>query len=153
MYLVADLFVDESFVVPHACRGIVSMANSGYNTNASQFFITLKPMPYFNGKNVAFGRVVAGDAVLHILENQPLSYPDRPTTACKIGRAIVWQPPTDEEAAPETQEEDVKIEENAVASESEEELQDLPDVEEPSATEPTETQPPAVSNEQQSLSQ
>jgi cyclophilin family peptidyl-prolyl cis-trans isomerase len=43
---------------------MVAMANSGPNSNASQFFITLAACPSLSGKYVVVGRVVAGRAVL-----------------------------------------------------------------------------------------
>mmetsp|Transcript_29365 Transcript_29365/g.33345 ORF Transcript_29365/g.33345 Transcript_29365/m.33345 type:complete len:122 (+) Transcript_29365:40-405(+) len=45
----------------HNKRGLLSMANSGKDTNSSQFFFTLKPVPYLNGKHVIFGEVVMDD--------------------------------------------------------------------------------------------
>eukprot|EP00455_Lapot_gusevi_P018206 TRINITY_DN1988_c0_g1_i2.p1 TRINITY_DN1988_c0_g1~~TRINITY_DN1988_c0_g1_i2.p1 ORF type:complete len:242 (-),score=34.34 TRINITY_DN1988_c0_g1_i2:67-792(-) len=52
----------------HNDRGIVAMANSGKNSNNSQFYITFAPVPNADGQYVIFGRVVSGIEVLDAIE-------------------------------------------------------------------------------------
>ncbi|KAK6178699.1 hypothetical protein SNE40_011223 [Patella caerulea] len=67
MSLYGPMFDDENFVVSHQSAGIVSMANYGRNSNASQFFILLQKSRWLNGRHVAFGKVIKGmDAVRKI---------------------------------------------------------------------------------------
>jgi peptidylprolyl isomerase len=61
-------FEDENFSVPHDDRGILSMANTGRNTNGGQFFITFGKTPWLDGKNVAFGKVIEGRELLDEIE-------------------------------------------------------------------------------------
>ncbi|CAG0922502.1 unnamed protein product [Notodromas monacha] len=56
----SPMFEDEVFAVNHTVAGFVSMANSGPDTNACQFFITVGGAPWLDGKNVAFGKVKIG---------------------------------------------------------------------------------------------
>lgn len=64
-YKIAD---ETNSGMKHTGRGILSMANSGPNTNGSQFFICFKETPHLDGKHTVFGKVVDGFAVLDMLE-------------------------------------------------------------------------------------
>ncbi|CAE6513996.1 unnamed protein product [Rhizoctonia solani] len=76
-------FADESFECKHDRAGLLSMANSGQNTNTSQFFITLAPQPGLDGKHVVFGEVVEGMEIVEAIENTPTKN-DKPTLEIKI---------------------------------------------------------------------
>ncbi|MGV6828182.1 MAG: peptidylprolyl isomerase [Flavobacteriales bacterium] len=45
-------------------KGVLAMANSGPNTNGSQFFITLKDTPWLNGRHTVFGEIVLGQEIV-----------------------------------------------------------------------------------------
>ncbi|MBI4424736.1 MAG: peptidylprolyl isomerase [Elusimicrobia bacterium] len=51
--------------------GLLAMANSGPNTNGSQFFITLGPTPWLNNRHTIFGEVVEGQAVVEAIAAVP----------------------------------------------------------------------------------
>ncbi|KIY69011.1 40 kDa cyclophilin [Cylindrobasidium torrendii FP15055 ss-10] len=73
-----EKFQDEAFPVKHERPFLLSMANSGPNTNGSQFFITTVPTPHLDGKHVVFGEVVRGKGIVRKVENFPTLSGDKP---------------------------------------------------------------------------
>ena len=59
-----DYFPDENFRLKHDKAGVIGMVKSECGRNGTRFYITLKPIEYFDGKLVAFGRVVEGMDVI-----------------------------------------------------------------------------------------
>jgi peptidylprolyl isomerase len=64
-YKYAGEFSDE---LTHSQGGLLSMANSGPNTDGSQFFLTFTATPWLDGKHTIFGQVVQGMEVLERME-------------------------------------------------------------------------------------
>lgn len=69
--------------------GVVGVSNSGAQTNSSIFFITLAPIPEFNGERTIFGRVVQGLELLQVLDKRdPLADLLQPPQA-KVIRMLI----------------------------------------------------------------
>jgi cyclophilin family peptidyl-prolyl cis-trans isomerase len=61
-------FADENFTKTHDEAGLLSMANSGPNTNGCQFFITFRDTPHLDGRHVVFGKIICGMNILKMME-------------------------------------------------------------------------------------
>jgi len=77
----------------HDKRGIVSMANSGPNTNASQFFITYAKHSHLNNNYTILGRVIEGLEALDVMEREPVDAKDRPLNEIKLYSVIIHANP------------------------------------------------------------
>lgn len=60
------------------------MANSGKDTNGSQFFITTAITSWLDGKHVVFGEVLEGYEICEAIENVPKGAGDKPAKPIKI---------------------------------------------------------------------
>ena len=82
----SEYFDDESFIHRHSQAGMLSMANSGPNTNGCQFFCCFRATPHLDGKHVVFGHVDLAQSadVLDALERVPTDAKDRPSSAVTI---------------------------------------------------------------------
>lgn len=85
-------FADELPSHKHSVEGLLSMANSGPNTNGSQFFLTTVLTPWLNGKHVVFGKVLNEQSmnVVKKIENTKVNpSSSRPVKTVKITNTSV----------------------------------------------------------------
>jgi len=77
--------IDETLTFSN--KGTLAMANAGPNTNGSQFFITLAPTPWLNGKHTIFGRVIDGQDIVEsisLVKRGPNDDPVEPVVLEKV---------------------------------------------------------------------
>ena len=84
MSIYGEKFADEGVWFPHTHKGILSMANSGPNTNGSQFFICYRDTPHLDNKHTIYGRVIHGWDICEKAESVKTGASDVPEKPIQI---------------------------------------------------------------------
>ncbi len=84
-------FADETKGSPHGFQqtGKLAMANSGPNTNGSQFFITVAPTAWLTGRHTIFGEVVEGYDIVEKISKLPRDGQDRPKKPVTLDSVVI----------------------------------------------------------------
>ena len=88
-YTIADEFHPE---LRHDSEGMLSMANAGPNTGGSQFFVTLAPAAWLDGKHAIFGRIVEGMETVRAIGSTATGPGDRPLQEVLMEKVEIMAP-------------------------------------------------------------
>eukprot|EP00091_Calanus_sinicus_P003795 TRINITY_DN1396_c0_g1_i1.p1 TRINITY_DN1396_c0_g1~~TRINITY_DN1396_c0_g1_i1.p1 ORF type:complete len:166 (-),score=66.74 TRINITY_DN1396_c0_g1_i1:65-562(-) len=104
----------------HSGRGVLAMANSGPDSNKSQFYITYRSCKHLDGKHTIFGKLVGGMDTLNALERIGTDNKDVPVEEMKIEKVAVFVNPFQEA------QDELKAEREAELAKASEELKKMP---------------------------